>query len=80
MTPYQNEIMKELDENKTSRKREEEKLNAEKNSFAETLKNTLGAEIKDVLSPENNVEPAKPKKEGALSKFFKKLANVCTGY
>lgn len=70
---------KELMEAKHEKANDLERLEYEKKNFAEELKNTLGAEIKEVLTESaiKSAEPPKEKKESKLRKILNKLATIC---
>lgn len=76
MSQYQNELIKELTEFKTEREDADSKLESVKGSFAAEMAGGLGDDIKSTLSIPD--EPRKQKKEGKISKFFKKLAQTCS--
>lgn len=74
MNDFEKKIADELQELKGEREADIAAIESAKASFAEELKNTLGDDMRDVLS----AEPQETEeKKGAVSKFFEKLARVC---
>ena len=69
-------MLNELAISESERKFEKERTEREKNVFAETLKSSLGKEMKEVLLEKKEIE-AKPVKKNKIREFFEKLAKVC---
>lgn len=69
-------ISKELAESRAHLEREEERVEYEKNDFANKLKNGFGAEIKAVLAEKEAIEK-NPPKENKFKNFFKKIIQTC---
>ena len=69
-------ISKELAESRAHLEQEEERVEYEKNDFANKLKNGFGAEIKAVLAEKEAIEK-NPPKENKFKNFFKKIIQTC---
>lgn len=69
-------ISKELAESRAHLEREEERVEYEKNDFANKLKNGFGAEIKAVLAEKEAIEKNSPK-ENKFKNFLKKIIQTC---
>ena len=69
-------ISKELAESRAHLEREEERVEYEKNDFANKLKNGFGAEIKAVLAEKEDIEK-NPPKENKFKNFLKKIIQTC---
>lgn len=69
-------ISKELAESRAHLEREEERVEYEKNDFANKLKNGFGAEIKAVLAEKEAIEK-NPPKENKFKNFLKKIIQTC---
>ena len=54
----------------------EERLEAEKQRFANMLKKDIGKEMLEVLSEKKAVD-AKPKKTNKFKEFLKRIARIC---
>ena len=69
-------ISKELAESRAHLEREEERVEYEKNDFANKLKNGFGDEIKAVLAEKEAIEK-NPPKENKFKNFLKKIIQTC---
>lgn len=69
-------ISKELAESRAHLEREEERVEYEKNDFANKLKNGFGDEIKAVLAEKEAIEK-NPPKENKFKTFLKKIIQTC---
>ena len=69
-------ISKELAESRAHLEQEEERVEYEKNDFANKLKNGFGAEIKAVLAEKEAIEK-NPPKENKFKNFLKKIIQTC---
>ena len=69
-------ISKELAESRAHLEREEERVEYEKNDFANKLKNGFGDEIKAVLAEKEAIEKNHPK-ENKFKNFLKKIIQTC---
>lgn len=78
MSKLDEALSRQLVEAKNELKLTEEKLNAEKTSFANSMKANVGEDIKSTLSSIPK-EPEKKKKEaGWLKRFFNKIVRTCS--
>ena len=69
-------LVQELEQSKAERLDGEERINREKAVFADILKQSLGKEMKTVLS-EKKEEENHPKKKSKIKMFFEKLVRIC---
>lgn len=69
-------ILSELEISNSERKSSEERIDREKNVFAETLKNSIGEEMKAVLLEKKDID-ARPQKKSKIKEFFERLARTC---
>ena len=69
-------ISKELAESRAHLEQEEERVEYEKNDFANKLKNGFGDEIKAVLAEKEAIEK-NPPKENKFKNFLKKIIQTC---
>lgn len=69
-------ILSELEISNSERKSSEERIDREKNVFAETLKNSIGEEMKAVLLEKKDID-ARPQKKSKIKEFFERLARIC---
>lgn len=74
--PIKSNLMSELEKSKSERMSEQERAEREKILFADSLKNSLGKEIKSVLSEKKEIEKNPPKKS-LIKRFFEKLRKTC---
>lgn len=78
MSKLDETLSKQLRDAKNELKLSEEKLNAEKASFANSMKSNVGDDIKATLSSIPK-EPEKKKKEaGWLKRLFNKIVRTCS--
>lgn len=69
-------LVSELEISNAERASGQERIDREKNIFAETLKKEIGTEMKAVLSEKKELE-SKPKKANKIRLFFERLARTC---
>ena len=69
-------MLNELAKFRAEAESDSERTEKEKQSFAESLKNSIGPEIKSVLADKKEIEKNPPKKS-KLKSFFERLIRVC---
>ena len=78
MSKLEEMLANELREAKVEMKNMEEELKANKESFANTVKSSLGNDIKGTLSSIPVEKEKKPKKDGWFKRTLKKIARTCS--
>lgn len=69
-------VLNELSISNSERQSEKERTEREKNVFAETLKSSIGEEMKSVLAVKKEEEKIPPKRN-KIKEFFERLIRVC---